>query len=187
MTPSQLIALKADIAANTNQINGVAINAMPLNDDANFAIAGWYNGDASPVYWVWKTSIFESEITRQPSADATNWSWPAYIARSIQEQNAWARLFMGGQSGMNPSLTNVRQGLADIFSGSANSAPAQRSHLLAICRRNVKRIERLFVVAATGPGNDGIANNRGSTTNPDALGFEGTVSYQDISQARNLP
>ena len=187
LTQAQLQTLKTDIAANTNTVtfggSPVQIKDLPNSPDANAEIAAWYSAQASPSYWLWRTSIFESEITRSASADATTWSWTAYIGRSQGERDAWARLFMGGGSGMNPSLTNVRQGLADIFSGAGGSA--QRTHLLAICRRPALRVEKLLAVAATGPGNDG--GTRGTATNPDATTHEGYITYQDVTAARNLP
>lgn len=199
LTPAQLTALKADLAANTSTVlvAGVAtqiknVAALANRNDIAPDVAAWYNLEAAGPYWLWKTVIFESEITRSPSSDATNWDWTAYIARSQGERDAWARLFMGGGSGMNPSLTNVRQGLADIFSGSANNAAAQRTHLLATCRRKATNAEKLFVVAATGPGNDGVGGNRGLTTNPDAPGAalngataEGPLTGANVTAAWN--
>lgn len=173
LTPAQAVTLKAEIEGN-------ALYAAALAAGNDTEIARLLNEAASPDYWVWRTSIFESEITRQPSGDATTWSWTAYISRTQGERDAWARLFMGGGSGMNPSLTNVRQGLADIFSGAGGAT--QRTHLLATCRRKATRAEKLFVAAATGPGNDG-GQARGSTTNPDALTFEGTVTPDDVAKA----
>lgn len=165
LTLVQLQALKADIA--------VGFPGQPNTSDANDAIAKAYNLVAAPDFWVWRTSVFESEYTRSTSEDATTWSWTAFIARSLQEQNAWARMFMGGQSGANPSLANVRQGIADIFSGNTNNAPAQRTHLLAISRRRATRFEKVFAVGT------------GSAASPAVMALEGTVSYQDIENARN--
>ena len=76
---------------------------------------------------------------------------------------------------INPSLLNVRQGIADIFSGNANNAPAQRAHLLAMARRKATRFEKLF---ATGTG---------TTASPGTANADATCNYQDIFQARNLP
>lgn len=181
LTDAQLDTLKTWLSAN----------ASGLQDQA---AADLLNASASPSYWVWRSSISESEVTRGTSADLTTWSWPAYIARTQGERDAWARLFMGGVGGMWPYLASVRTGLQDIFSGSANSAPAQRTHLLAICRRTATVGEKLFAVAATGPGNDGIVLNRGLVTNPDQFGtgkngvlLEGLVTSDDVSRARNRP
>jgi hypothetical protein len=74
---------------------------------------------------------------------------------------------------MNPSLANVRQGMADIFSGSTNSAPAQRAHLTAVSKRTATKAEKLF---ATGTGTDAT---------PATMTFEGRLSYDDVQAARN--
>ena len=172
LTPAQLATLKADIAANGD------LNVHPNTPDGNAAVAALYNAAATPDFWVWRTSIFESEITRTTTADGTSWSWPAYIIRSQGERDAWARLFMGGASGMNPSLANVRQGLQDIFSGPNSGgtlgAPAQRTHLLAVSRRLAKRGEKLF---ATGTG---------STASPAVMVLEGNVTAADVLNALAL-
>lgn len=186
-TLAQRQALKAHIAANTNTItidgSPVEIRNVAQNPDNAFAIAAWYNLMTNPAYVVWRTSVFESEFTKSVSSEGTSWSWTLYISRSQGERDAWARLFMGGGTGMNPSLTNVRQGLADIFSG-APAAP-QRTHMLVIARRSVTNFERIYTVAATGPGNDGVVGNRGTATNPDALVLEGTISGSDVESAWN--
>ena len=185
MNSSQLAILKTNLAANTATIGGVQIKDLEHTDDNAQAIVDWYNVVASPDYWVWRTSVSELEFTRGVSVDGTVWSWTTYIGRSQGERDAWARLFMGGGSGSNPSLSNVRQGVADIFSGAGGAT--QRTHLLTVARRKVTRGEKLFVAVATGPGNDDVANNRGNTTNPDLLGFEGFVSRNDVNGAWALP
>lgn len=190
LTPTQKVTLKNHALANTAVVAAAAGNvtiqslfqAASLSTGDAIVIADWYSQAASPNYWLWKSSIFESEITRATSPDATTWSWPAYIARTQGERDAWARLFMGGGSGMNPALGNVRTGLADIFSGGPGAG--QRTHLLAVCRRLANNVEKVFAVAATGPGNDG--GTRGTTTNPDAPVFEGTVSGNDISDVKGV-
>jgi hypothetical protein len=165
LTTAQLTALKADILADPT------LSALPNNPDGNFAIAAAYNLAASPAFKVWRTSVPEHEITGQVSPEGTSWSWPAYIARSVSEQNGWARMFNSSLS-INASLPNVRQGITDIFSGASNSAPAQRTHLAAMSKRDATRAEKLF---ATGTG---------SLAAPATMTFEGTLSYFDIEQAR---
>lgn len=187
LTLAQLQTLKANMAANNNTIviggSTIAIKDVAQTPDNAQAVADWYNLVGSPDYWVWRTTIFESEITRTTTPDSTVWSWTIYIARTQGERDAWTRLFMGGGSGMNPSLTNVRQGLADIFSGAPGAA--QRTHLLAVSRRKSTNAEKLYGVVATGPGNDG--GTRGTTTNPDNLptgfGDLNTVTFQNVQAA----
>jgi hypothetical protein len=81
------------------------------------------------------------------------------------EQNAWTQMFMGDLA--NFSAQNVRDGISAIFTGSAQ-ANAQRDHCLAIGRRKVNRVERVF---ATGTG---------STATPGAIVFEGSLTFNDL-------
>ncbi len=166
LTTAQLTILKADILADP----GLA--SQPQNSDGAFAIAAAYNLLAVPDYWVWRTSIPQSEIVGVMSIDGTVWSWSAYISRSQGERDGWREMF-ADTGAINPSLANVRQGLADIFSGP--SGVAQRAHLVAIGRRLATRAEKLF---ATGTG---------TTATPATMSVEGTLSYQDVLAARALP
>jgi hypothetical protein len=170
LTAAQLLALKNDIAADP------ALASQPLSPDGAFAIAAVYNSEAASPFWVWRTSVTESEYTRQAGVDTdgvtpTNWSWTTYIGRSQGERDAWPRLFMGGGTGCNPSLANVRQAFADIFSGAGGAA--QRTHLSAVSRRKATRIEKLFSAGA------------GTASAPAVLSLEGPITYQQIDQARN--
>jgi hypothetical protein len=167
LTPAQLTTLKADINADP------VLSTFPNNDDSNFAIADAYNLVASPDFWVWRSKVTKSELVTSIGPDGTtfNWTGNGFITRSAGEQTAWQELFNGTQS-VNASLTNVRQAFADIFSGTGNAA-ANRTHLLAVARRKATRAEKLF---ATGTGSAG---------SPATLTFEGNLSFQDVSQARN--
>jgi hypothetical protein len=165
LTTSQKTTLKAFIAADPT------LSAIPNTPDGAFDIADRLAANASPDFWVYKTSLGEHEITGTSSTDGTTWSWPAYIARTEGERSGWIRMFNTSLT-INPSLPNVRQGLADIFSGTQNSAPAQRAHLTAMARRKASIVEKLF---ATGTG---------STASPATMGFEGRLSYVDVQEAR---
>lgn len=163
MTPQQMQVLKDSILSDPLLAGYVAIA-----DDS--AIAAAYNAVASPSYWVKRTSVEIREIYSVTTSSGTTWSWPAFIARSQGERDGWREMFSSGY--VNPSLPNVTQGVADIFSGSANNAPQQRAHLLAVSRRLATRFEVLF---ATG--------GDGSTANPSTMAIEGPVSYSDVSRA----
>lgn len=166
LTPAQKTTVKNDILANAD------LSAQPLTADGAYAIADLYNALAAPDFIVWKTRVSEREITSLTSDENTVWSWPAYIARNEAERNGWARMFTGTYS-INPALLQVRQGLADIFSGTANSAPAQRTHLLAMGKRKATRIEKL------------LASGTGTTASPATMTLEGRISFQDVLDARN--
>lgn len=84
---------------------------------------------------------------------------------------------------------NNRKGALAIF-GTAGAGGANRTHIFNVVRRLATRIEKLFAVVVTSPpantgNNSGDA--RGATTNPDVLGFSGSVTGNDVSNARNLP
>lgn len=164
LTTAQKATVKADIIADGT------LNAFPQNSDGASAIAEAYNLPASPDFYVWRTKVTEAEVVGTTSAEATVWSWPAYIARSVAERDCWDRLFAANN--VNASLPQVRSAFTDIFSGSANSAPAQRTHLAAIAKRKATRIEKLL---ATGTGSQAV---------PATMGFEGPVSYPQIETAR---
>lgn len=169
MTPTQLQAIKADIAANSD------LNSVAAGEDGSAVIAALYNMPAAVDYWVWRTAVTKSEFVNSVSVDATtfNWTGTGFITRSQGERDAWRELFSGPGEAVNPSLSNVRQAFADIFSGGTPPAPANRTHLLTVARRKASRIEK-FLAAGTG-----------STVTPGLLGFEGPVTLQDIEQARH--
>jgi hypothetical protein len=169
LTPAQAAVVKADILATPE------LNAFPNNTDGAFAIAALYNLAASPAWWVWRTSVTKAEYVGSPSAEATAFSWTGtggFIGRSVGEQAAWSELFNGTNS-VNPSLANVRQAFADIFSGNGAAAVSNRTHMAAMSKRTASRIEKL------------LATGTGSLAVPATMGFVGDVSYQDINEARN--
>lgn len=160
-TTAQLQTWKADIIAR-------GIQAQP-----EATIAATYNANASPDFNVWRSSITEAEIVSTADQSSNFWSWTAYIARSQGERDAWGRMFAIDGS-VNPSLANVRQGVNDIFSGSQNSAPAQRTFLLNKSRRLATVLEKLL--ADTSGGN-------GAAATPAMLTFEGAVTVFDVQAA----
>lgn len=162
LTSAQQATLKTAILSDSNLPALVA-----AADDAG--VASYYNATASPDFWVWKSGLTKEDVYGVTTGDNTSWNWSAFILRSQAERDAWREMFSG--SGLiNPSLANVRQGVADIFSGSTNNAPQQRAHLIDIARRKANRLERLF---ATG--------GDGSAATPATMTVEGTISYADIS------
>ena len=166
LTALQSQTLKADILADP------VLAAQPQTADGAFAIAATYNQIAAPDFWVWRSAVPQHEIVGAPSLDGTVWSWTSYINRSQGERDGWREMF-ADTGGINASRPNVRQGLADIFSGL--SGAGQRAHLLAIGRRLSTRAEKLF---ATGTG---------TTATPATMTAEGSLTYQDVLTARSLP
>ena len=187
LSPQQVALLTNHIAANTNTvlINGTptAINAVPVGAQNAQTVADWYNLTASPDYWVWRAAVSQLEIVSVKTPDNTVWSWPAYIARSQGERDGWREMF-ADTGYIDFYRDNIRQGLADIFSGTTNNAPAQRTHLLRIGRQQATNAQKLFAVAVTVNGNGNtIADPRGGTTNPDAPGYFAALASNDVLAA----
>lgn len=164
LNSSQLQILKTAIA-NETDVDFVAFRTA----GATGAMAEWYN-QSTADFIVWKTHLTEHDIVDMTSPDGTVWDWTAYIARSQGERDAWVRMFNGTFS-VNPSIAQVRKGMADIFSGP--SGANQRTHLLAMGKRLSTRGEKLF---ATGTG---------TSLSPAQLVFEGNITSNDIVFAIN--
>ena len=156
LTPAQQAAVKADIIANAD------LDAFPNTSDGAFAIAVLYNLVAVPEFVVWRTNITTSEIKEVID-------WVEVIASSVGERDTFQ--FMIADGSINGSDINVRQGIADIFSGpgGANS----RAALTALAKRSATRIEAL------------LSTGNGTTASPATMDREGTISYQDVYSARN--
>lgn len=202
MTPAQLQTLKADIAANTNTINGVQIKDMPNSADANDAIANWYSAIASPDFFVFRSNIPANEISDQVTwanytpqdAIASDGSNAAvWHARSLACQGKQFNLQLLLPSGQlfNAGRINLRAGLNDATTALPSGANgASRSGgwtgILAILRRQALRVEKLFAVQTSGVGVTG-GDPLGGTTNPALLVVENAVTANEIDAARNLP
>lgn len=157
LTPAQAQVLAGEIAADP------ILNAIPLGSDGDAAIAAAFNLVASPDFYVWRTNVPKSQVK-----DAINYT--TFIGRSQAERDAFA--FMLSDNMINPSLVNIRTGVADIFSGAGGAAVDQRNALIAVFRRKATRAEKVF---ATGTG---------SLASPANLVVEGNISGADVSLAR---
>lgn len=163
LTSAQKTTLKNDIAANTATIGGVQIKDIPNNSDGNFIIAGWYSGQASPDFTVWKTNVSVSDIGKK-----FNGTELAGLTTANIERLTCIALYSSG--GVNPSLADQRAFFDDVFSGAGGAVT--RPALLALWKRFALRIEKLL---STGTGSDG---------SPATMGYEGTISGNDVAEAR---
>ncbi len=157
LTQAQNTALKTDIEANTDP---VVINALAGGADS--AIANWYNNNAVPDYWVWRTNMPVSEI--RETVD-----WSEVVNRTTNDLISFQVLTSADD--VDPSKASVRQAFQSIFSG--GTAVNSRTALETAARRLSTEGEKVFVV---GSGD-------GSTGDPDNLDFEGNFSAADITVA----
>lgn len=192
--------LKADILANTNTIpagqewtgafEGQQIKDLPMNGDADFAIAGWYSQLASPAYRVWRNSVTRSEVYHSITPEGTVFNWATFKAQVEREQTAWIQMFMGDSAPFHN--LSFRDGVFAIFSGSA-AQNNQRAHIFNVGRKAANRIEKLLSVAPIVQGgisptaNNGntLTDALGSVTNPAVALHYGGITANDVSSARN--
>lgn len=166
LTLAQRTTLKAYIVSQPDlQTNGDIV-----------ALTSLLNVTAAPEFWVWRSAVTREDVyTLQNDlviggAQTGFWSWTTYKNQAATEQNAWTQMFMGDVA--NFGRTNVRDGVASIFTGSA-AANAQRDHILSIGRRKASRVERVFTTGT------------GSAASPGVLGPEGPIEVADVIAVMN--
>ena len=143
---------------------GVAIKANILASpdlvgQQDTVIAGLYNAAASPTFTVWK-----SEVTiRQTGQAFVGTEWAGMTSANHTRLQTVAQYLMA----YNPSIQGIRDMFNDIWSGAGGVNT--RAALLVLWKRPALRIEKLL---ATGTGSDAV---------PATLGFEGTISAQNVS------
>ena len=157
MTPAQLATLKAAIAAD------VTLNAFPQNSDGAFEIADALNQEASPAFYVWRTSYTPQQMR---AAMCVNLGTAQLDALTAGKRDAllW---FIGDT--LNPSDPAIISTIQD-FCGSQNTLKAS---LVDGAKRKAKRVEKI------------LATGTGALATPATPTFEGSVSYQDVMQARS--
>lgn len=180
LTTAQQATVKSDILASPD------LNSQPHTPDGAFAIAFAYALVVSPDFFVYRTAIPSGDIHAQITwanltpADAvptdTQLNVETWQARSLACQGKQFNLQMLLQAlTLDATRSNVRSGLQDALTNipaGAGGAPVSagwvnvRDNVLA---RKANRLEKLL---ATGSG--------ATAATAATMGFEGTVSYQDI-------
>ncbi len=155
MTPEQLTTLKAALLAD----QALAQWIVDYRDDL---IRDYYNAPADPAYIVWRSSVTQDEIMQN------GFDWVRVDNLSVGKARIWEWLFDNGSTSINPSKTNVRAGIDEVWKGTAPDL-AVRAAVYVHCKRAANRVERLF---ATGTGSDAV---------PGVMAFEGEISTSDVS------
>lgn len=187
-------------------IASIATGAAPYNPTDEQAVADWYN--LATAYLCWATAVqigvlrAATDLSKYTPADAA----PAssgntqgtndallYQNRALQCQlkQANAMFALQGTGAVDASSNNLRQIFSDCMTqipsgvGGANqnagwgTAPVAGAVRLAMMR-TISNVEKVFVTAASGAGNDGVGGNRGTSTNPDLLGPQGALTQSDV-------
>jgi len=179
LTPAQLATLKADIVANS----GLPTSGTNRNDQA---IADLYNLPASPDYYVWKSKVSRDDMIYGTGDGGTvfDTSGTGFVTRTVQELMLFESLFNKVTGLTNPMNAQIRASFGVAMSGGTAPAPANRTHMQAVARRKVSRVERLFVDTTTQTCTGGTA---ASPNGPCLMTFEGPISQSQIAAALNLP
>jgi hypothetical protein len=157
MTPAQLQTLKTAINANPTWAS------LPMTSGGALVIAEAMNMEASPAFTVWKTSVSIDEIMRN------GMDWARVDNLSVGKARIWD--WLGRLGSFDASKANVRAGIDAAWVGTAADL-AVRAQVYTHCKRSATVAEKLF---ATGTGSD---------ASPAVMDFEGTLSADDVAQAR---
>ena len=161
LTPEQLQTFRAALFAETNPVVVAALA------EGSFGIAtDYYNAEATPAYTVWKTRVELEEIT------SNGFDWVRVDNLSVGKARIWEWMFGSESKSINPSKPNIRAGIAEVWKGTAADLAVQ-AVVLGHCKRPATLFESLFVTGT------------GTTADPAQLGWEGTLSLNDLSDALN--
>lgn len=159
LTPAQLQLVKAAILADPT------LSAQPNTAAGNLVIANALHTEASPAFVVWRSSVTRDEITQN------GFTWTEVDNLTVGKARIWDWLFENSSGTCNPSKPNVQAGIIECWSGTAGKVAVQAA-VFVHCKRNASRLEKIF---ATGTG---------TTLSPAVMGYEGTITTDEIEQAR---
>lgn len=164
LTTEQQATLKADILADP------VLAAYPNTTDGAYAIAALYDQQATPAFYVWKSSVSVNEIM------GNGFAWTLVDNLGVGKARIWE--WMTSLGTINISQANVRAGVLACFAGGTGGFPEMRTSVFGHGQRMATRAEKLF---ATGTGV--VSNDQG--VGPATMAVEGTLSYMDVFNARN--
>jgi hypothetical protein len=142
----------------------------PNNPDQNAVIADALNMPAVPAYWAWRSKMDPVEWL------STTFDMIRLAALSPAEVLVWRTLT--GFPFLNMGQAAVRAGIEYTFSTSDLDMPTRQA-IYNASQRTVSRAEKVF---ATGAGK--MSDHHGG--GPSTLLVEGTLTYQDVADARNI-
>lgn len=183
-TLSQLQAIKAAIVADP------VLNAFPNHSDGNFAIADLLNAPSNPAVMFWDTrasvqallnAIDFSKYTQTDAIDSTVLQTNRLIAVQTKQMNI-QNMTLGRESlDMSKATTraSLRDAVIQISSGTSGglvtAAGTSGANLMNAGLRVGTRLEAILA--------SGTAQTGGVTAS--LFGYEGSINYQEVGQARN--
>ena len=140
LTEEQIATFATDIEANTDP---VIVQARAEGN--NNAIRDWYNTEASPEFYLWRTSMSVAEMRTE------HFNW-AEIVNSLNTNGLLSLLLLIGQESLDPRKECIRQAFASIFSGP--NLENTRTALLAASMRLAGYAQKLFADLTEGNGEE---------------------------------
>ncbi len=156
LTSEQMAVLKASILAATDQ---ATIDARTVGDTQ--ALASLYNATASPAFYVWRP-VLTSAQARAAISGGDGLAQLDNLTAGKRDSLLWVF-----DADTFPANATQRAAIENLC-GTQNTLKAA---IAAAQKRTVTRAERLF---ATGTG---------SEASPGALGWEGSLSGDDVASA----
>ena len=155
LTAAQQLIVKTHIESDQ------VLNAFPHSADGAYEIAAAFSVIVSPDWIVWRSSVSQDEIMQN------GFDWTRVDNLSVGKARIWQWMFDNEQHLCNPSKINVRAGIDAAWVGTAADL-AVRAAVYSHCKRSANRIEKL------------LSTGTGTTESPATMGYEGSVSYNDI-------
>ena len=154
LTTAQQATLKAYILGDP------VLSAFPMSSDGAYEIALALNAEASPAFYVWDNAYAPDKIRSAINNGITQLD--ALTASKRDSLLWWAQ----GTHNMNLAAARTA---ADDLTGSQTTLKAA---ILDGAKVKARLIEKV------------LATGTGSFASPATAGYSGTVSYQDVEQAR---
>lgn len=159
-TTAQLQAIKAYIDADP------ALAGQPNTNVGNSVIAETLNAPSSFV--VWRSSVTTDEV-----GNAVN--YVAVEAMTDANRGRITTFYTMNPASFSPARSDIRSYWENTFSGAlGGQGQATRDALEALWRRDATLLEKI------------LATGTGTTVSPATLGYEGTITPDEIEQARSL-
>lgn len=156
LSDAQIIALRGRIFSNPTA-------AAMLAAGNPQALKEYLNTIVNPAFVVWRTSVSQDEIMQN------GFDWTRVDNLSVGKARVWEWLFDNATASINPSKANVRAGIDQTWTGTAQDL-AVRAAVYSHCKRNATNAERMM---ATGTGTDAVPAN---------TVFEGEIFDYDVNR-----
>lgn len=157
LTPAQQATLKAYIQ------NDATLNAQPNNNTGNGEIANALNAEASPAWYVWLTA-YTPELKAQAIDNGI--TQVDNLTASKRDTLLW-----WASRTHDARKAATQQAMADLC-GSQNTLKAA---LIDGAKRKARVLEKV------------LATGTGTLASPGTMGYEGTITADEVEQVRSLP